>query len=31
MKTLRHDEVLKVDYRELDDIQLRLPNFLEQK
>jgi putative transposase len=30
MKTLKHEEVLKVDYRDLEDIQDRLPTFLEE-
>ena len=30
IKTLKHEEVLKVDYRDLADIQNRLPNFLEE-
>lgn len=30
MKTLKHEEVLKVDYRDLADIQRRLPRFLDE-
>jgi putative transposase len=31
MKTLKHEEVLKVDYLDLQDIQDRLPTFLEER
>jgi putative transposase len=30
MKTLKHEEVLKVDYEGLQDLQRRLPHFLEE-
>ena len=30
MKTIKHEEVLRVDYRDLEDIQDRLPMFLEE-
>jgi len=30
MKTLKHEEVLKVDYFDLEDLQRRLPKFLDE-
>ena len=30
MKTLKHEEVLVVDYEDLQDVQRRLPHFLEE-
>jgi len=30
MKTLKHEEILKVDYEDLQDLQRRLPHFLEE-
>lgn len=30
MKIVKHEEVLKVDYVDLGDIQRRLPRFLEE-
>ena len=30
MKTLKHEEVLKVDYLDLEDLQRRLPRFLDE-
>jgi transposase InsO family protein len=31
MKTLKHEEVLRVDYLDLRDLQDRLPKFLEER
>lgn len=30
MKTLKQEEVLKVDYFDLEDVQRRLPKFLDE-